>query len=124
MSRWSSSRATLDIQQFLSAVAAGEPPSLLYADRDQIGSLAARGAIIPLEDCIDGEGIETGDFVESALDQVTLDGTIYGIPEFNSVQLTMANQQLLDAAGDHRGRERLRPRGDDRGGRQARAARG
>lgn len=89
----------LDIQQFLSAVASGEPPSLLYADRDQIGSLAARGAIIPLEDCIDGEGIETGDFVESALDQVTLDGTIYGIPEFNSVQLTMANQQLLDAAG-------------------------
>ena len=89
----------LDIQQFLSAVASGEPPSLLYADRDQIGSLAARGAIIPLEDCIDGEGIETGDFVESALNQVTLDDTIYGIPEFNSVQLTMANQQLLDAAG-------------------------
>ena len=89
----------LDIQQFLSAVATGEPPTLLYADRDQIGSLAARGAIIPLEDCIDGEGIDTGEFVESALDQVTLNGTIYGIPEFNSVQLTMANQQLLDAAG-------------------------
>src|SRR5215207_974548 len=89
----------LDIQQFLSAVATGEPPTLLYADRDQIGSLAARGAILPLEDCIDGEGIETGDFIEAALDHVTLDGAIYGIPEFNSVQLTMANQQLLDAAG-------------------------
>lgn len=92
-------KGELDIQQFLSSVAAGEPPTLLYADRDQIGSLAARGAIISLEDCIDGEGIETGEFVESALDQVTLDGTVYGIPEFNSVQLTMANQQLLDAAG-------------------------
>lgn len=89
----------LDIQQFLSAVATGDPPSLLYASRDQIGSLAARGAIIPLEDCIDGEGIETGDFVESALDQVTLDGTVYGIPEFNTVQLTMANADLLGAAG-------------------------
>ncbi|GGI44916.1 multiple sugar transport system substrate-binding protein [Agromyces flavus] len=89
----------LDIQQFLSSVASGEPPSLLYASRNQIGSLAARGAIIPLEDCIDGEGIETGDIVESALDQVTLDGTIYGIPEFNTVQVTMANADLLDAAG-------------------------
>lgn len=89
----------LDIQQFLSAVATGDPPSLLYASRDQIGSLAARGAIIPLEDCIDGEGIETGDFVESALDQVTLDGTVYGIPEFNTVQLTMANADLLESAG-------------------------
>ncbi len=89
----------LDIQQFLSAVATGDPPSILYADRDQIGSLAARGALIPLDDCIDGEGIETGDFVESAIEQVTLDGTVYGIPEFNTVQLTMANADLLDEAG-------------------------
>ena len=92
-------KGDLDIQQFLSSVASGKPPSLLYADRDQIGSLAARGAVVPLEDCIDGEGIQTGDFVESALDQVTLDGTVYGIPEFNSVQLTMADQKLLDDAG-------------------------
>ena len=89
----------LDIQQFLSAVASGEPPELLYADRDQIGSLAARGAIIPLDDCIDGEGIDIGQFRESALDQVTLDGKVYGIPEFNQVQVTMANADLLAAAG-------------------------
>ena len=89
----------LDIQQFLSAVASGEPPELLYADRDQVGSLAARGAIIPLERCIDGEGIEMDQFRESAVEQVTLDGEIYGIPEFNQVQVTMANADLLSAAG-------------------------
>ncbi|MDY0911107.1 extracellular solute-binding protein [Microbacterium sp. CFBP9034] len=89
----------LDLQQFLSSVASGEPPELLYANRDQIGSLAARGAIIPLTNCIEGEGIDTGMFVGPALEQVTLDGTVYGIPEFNTVQLTMANADLLDAAG-------------------------
>ena len=89
----------LDIQQFLSAVASGEPPELLYADRDQIGSLAARGAIIPLGNCIDGEGIDMDQFRESAVKQVTLDGQVYGIPEFNQVQVTMANADLLDAAG-------------------------
>jgi len=89
----------LDLQQFLSAVASGEPPTLLYADRDQIGSLAARGAIVPLERCIEGEGIDMSQFVESAVDQVTLDGTVYGIPEFNQVQVTMANADLLAAAG-------------------------
>lgn len=89
----------LDLQQFLSAVASGEPPSLLYADRDQIGSLAARGAIVPLDRCIEGEGIDMGQFVESAVDQVTLDGEVYGIPEFNQVQVTMANATLLAAAG-------------------------
>lgn len=89
----------LDIQQFLSAVASGEPPELLYADRDQVGSLAARGAIIPLDKCIDGEGIEMDQFRESAVGQVTLDGKVYGIPEFNQVQVTMANADLLSAAG-------------------------
>lgn len=89
----------LDLQQFLSAAATGDPPDLIYANRDQIGSLAARGAILPLERCIEGEGIDTGMFVESALAQVTLDDHIYGIPEFNVVQVTMANADLLDEAG-------------------------
>lgn len=89
----------LDLQQFLSTVATGDPPDLVYANRDQIGSLAARDAILPLDRCIEGEGIDTSMYVESALAQVTLDGTVYGIPEFNVVQLTMANADLLDAAG-------------------------
>lgn len=89
----------LDLQQFLSAVASGKPPEIVYANRDQIGSLAARGAILPLDDCIEGEGIDTGIFVPAALKQVTLDGRVYGIPEFNTVQLTMANADLLSAAG-------------------------
>lgn len=89
----------LDLQQFLSAVATGTPPDIVYANRDQIGSLAARGAIVPLDRCIDGEAIPTGDFVPAALEQVTLDGTVFGIPEFNTIQLTMANSDLLSAAG-------------------------
>lgn len=93
------SEGDLDLQQFLSGVASGNPPDLIYADRDQIGSLAARGAILPLTACIEGEGIDTDAFVTSALSQVTLDGTVYGIPEFNSVQLIMANANLLSAAG-------------------------
>lgn len=89
----------LDIQQFLSAVASNEPPELVYTSRDEIGTFASRGAIIPLDDCIDGEGIQTGDFREAALEQVTFDGQVYGVPEFNSIQMTMANQDLLDDAG-------------------------
>ncbi|TDN90673.1 extracellular solute-binding protein [Microbacterium sp. BK668] len=88
----------LDLQQFLSAVASGKPPEIVYANRDQLGSLAARGAIVPLDRCIEGESIDTGQYVPAAIDQVTLDGKVYGIPEFNTIQLTMANQQLLDAA--------------------------
>lgn len=89
----------LDIQQFLSAVAAGDPPEIVYANRDQIGTFASRGVIVPLDDCIEGEGMDTGVYRDVAIDQVTFGGSVYGIPEFNSVQITMANADLLDAAG-------------------------
>jgi len=89
----------LDIQQFLSAVASGEPPEIIYANRYQIGTFASRGAIVPLEDCIEGEGIDTGVFNEEALGEVTFEDQVYGIPEFNVVQLVQANGDLLKQAG-------------------------
>ena len=89
----------LDIQQFLSSVASGEPPEIIYANRNQIGSFASRGAILPLTECIEGEGIDTDAFLDPVLDQVTFDGEVYGIPEFNVVQIIQANADLLDQAG-------------------------
>lgn len=89
----------LDIQQFLSAVASGEPPELIYANRDQLGTFASRGAIMPLNDCIAAESIATDDFREPAMNQVTFEDQIYGVPEFNQVQVTMAHAGLLRDAG-------------------------
>lgn len=89
----------LDIQAFLSAVASGNPPDLVYANRDQIGTFASRDAIVPLDECVSEEGIDTDAFVSTALEQVTFDGSVYGIPEFNQVQITMANADLLQQAG-------------------------
>jgi multiple sugar transport system substrate-binding protein len=89
----------LDIQAFLTSVASGDAPDLVYANRDQIGTFASRGAIIPLDDCIDGEGIDTDQYDDAALQQVTFDDQVWGIPEFNTVQIVQANQKLMDQAG-------------------------
>ncbi|MEO3791369.1 extracellular solute-binding protein [Nonomuraea sp. B10E15] len=89
----------LDIQQFLSAVAAGDPPDVIYANRDQIGTFASRGAIMPLTECIKGESIDTSMYNENALGQVTFGEQIWAVPEFNQVQITMANGDLLKEAG-------------------------
>lgn len=88
-------KGELDIQQFLASVASGDAPSIIYADRNQVGTFASRGAIIPLTDCIEGEQIDTDAFREPALDEVTFDGTVYGIPEFNVVPIVQADQRLL-----------------------------
>jgi multiple sugar transport system substrate-binding protein len=89
----------LDVQQFLSAVAAGDPPDLVYANRDQVGTFASRGAIIPLTACVQGEKIDTSMYDKSALAQVTFGGEVWAIPEFNQVEITMANAALLKQAG-------------------------
>jgi multiple sugar transport system substrate-binding protein len=92
-------KGELDIQQFLTSVAAGDPPDIVYAERNQIGTFASRGAIQPLDDCIEGEAIDTEVFREPALAEVTFEDAVYAVPEFNVVQILQANAKLLDEAG-------------------------
>ncbi|NNG36376.1 ABC transporter substrate-binding protein [Nakamurella aerolata] len=89
----------LDIQAFLSAVAAGDPPELVYANRDQIGTFASRGAVLPLDACISSQGIAVDQIAKPAIAQVTFNKQVYAVPEFNMVQIVMANSDLLGKAG-------------------------
>jgi multiple sugar transport system substrate-binding protein len=88
-----------DEQQFLSAVASGAPPDLVYVDREIIGTYAARGAIQPLDQCISQAQIDMGQYRPAAVQQVTVDGKVYGIPEFYSVRVMMINNQAVSEAG-------------------------
>lgn len=88
-----------DEQQFLSAVAAGDPPDLVYAERRKLGGYAARGAIQPLDDCLAEHGVDLGQFRDAALRQVTHDDRVYGLPEFSSVRLMIVNNPAVREAG-------------------------
>ncbi|NRQ31069.1 extracellular solute-binding protein [Nonomuraea sp. NN258] len=90
-----------DEQAFLSAIAAGNPPDVVYLGRDRIGSYAARGAIQPLDDCLARESIPTGDFYPAARQQVRYDGRWFALPEFyNSVVLIVNNKAAREAGVD------------------------
>jgi multiple sugar transport system substrate-binding protein len=88
-----------DEQQFLSAVASGEPPSLVYLPRSDLGTYAARGALTPLADCVEQQDIDVDQYRDSAVEQVTYDDELYGIPEFNSVRIVLASTAALKDAG-------------------------
>ncbi|AVT29352.1 sugar ABC transporter substrate-binding protein [Plantactinospora sp. BC1] len=88
-----------DEQQFLSAVADGNPPDLVYLDRKLIGSYATRGAVTPLTDCVREHGIDVDQYRPVAREQVTLDGVLYGIPEFYSVRVVYLDEAVLRQAG-------------------------
>lgn len=93
------SDGAFDAQQFLSAVASGNPPDLIWLDRQLLGTYAAKGTVIPLDDCIAKENVDMSQFREEAVKEVTLDGKIYGLPEFYNNRVLMMNNTALKQAG-------------------------
>ncbi|WP_061296447.1 ABC transporter substrate-binding protein [Herbidospora cretacea] len=90
-----------DEQAFLSSVASGNAPDLVYLPRDKIGGYAARGALQPITGCVADHAIPTGDYYPAAARQVQLGGQWYGIPEFyNSVVLIVNDKAAEDAGVD------------------------
>lgn len=90
---------TFDAQQFLSAVASKTPPDLVYMDRQLLGTYAARGTIEPLDDCVSKESVDLDQYRDPALREITLDGKLYGLPEFYDNRVLMVNDASLRSAG-------------------------
>ncbi len=88
-----------DAQQFLSAVASDNPPDLVFMDRQLMGTYAARGTLTPLEDCVAKESVDLDQYRDPALAEVTLDGKLYGLPEFYNNRVLMINDAALQSAG-------------------------
>ena len=78
-------KGEFDAQQFLTALASGNPPDLVYMNRNLIGTYAAKGALQPLTDCIEGRKIDTGQYRPAALQTTKYKDAVYGIPEFTIV---------------------------------------
>ncbi|HRL11782.1 MAG TPA: extracellular solute-binding protein [Aggregatilineales bacterium] len=89
----------LDEQQFLTAVASGNPPDMVYMGREVLSTYAIRGALMPLTDCIASQEIDMTQYRQAAVEQVTVGGVVYGIPEFFNNVMLMINTVALDEAG-------------------------
>lgn len=89
----------LDEQQFLTSVASGNPPDVVVLDREVLSTYALRGALMPLTECVANQGVDMTQFRDAAVAQVTVNGEVYGIPQFNSVRIMIVNTAALDAAG-------------------------
>jgi multiple sugar transport system substrate-binding protein len=88
-----------DAQQFLSAVASNNPPDLVYLDRQLLGTYAARGTLEPLENCVAKASVNLDQYREPALAEATLDGKLYGLPEFYNNRVLMINETSVRSVG-------------------------
>ncbi|WP_112238735.1 extracellular solute-binding protein [Kribbella monticola] len=92
-------KGDFDAQQFLTAVSSGNAPDVVYMARNLVGTYAAKGAILPLDDCIKNNDIDTGQYREAALNEVKLKDKTYGIPEFYTVTVNLINSTALASTG-------------------------
>ncbi|GAB2614547.1 ABC transporter substrate-binding protein [Kribbella endophytica] len=92
-------KGDFDAQQFLTAVSSGNAPDVVYMGRNLIGTYAAKGAIVPLDDCVADNGIDTTQYREAAMNEVKLKDKTYGIPEFYTVSANLVSGKSLKAAG-------------------------
>ncbi len=88
-----------DAQQFLASVASHTPPDLVYLDRQLLGTYAARGTLEPLTGCIAQQHVDVGQYRPAALQEVTLDGKVYGLPEFYDNRVLLVNDAAVEAGG-------------------------
>ena len=85
-------------QKFLSALAARNPPDLVYFGRQFVGTYANRNALMPLTSCIRSQRINLSQIRKAPLREVTFNGRVYAIPEFNSSRLIIINRRARISA--------------------------
>jgi len=90
---------SFDPQRFLTQFASGFIPDLLYVDRQQVATLAAQGALTPLNDCATAQHIDLSQYNQAALKEATYQGKLYAIPEFTNQRTLIVNLDALKAAG-------------------------
>lgn len=88
-----------DEQQFLSAVAAGDPPDVVRMERALIGGYAARGALLPLTSCLRERRVDLDQYRDEALDEGSLHDTVYGLPDSYDNRVLLVNGRVLKEAG-------------------------
>jgi multiple sugar transport system substrate-binding protein len=88
-----------DPQRFLTQLASGNVPDLVYLDRQQVGTLAAKGSLMSLQGCVDTQHISLSQYRKPALDEASYGGQLYALPEFTNQRTLIVNLAALRSAG-------------------------
>jgi multiple sugar transport system substrate-binding protein len=91
-------RGAFDDRAFLTRLASGDVPDIVYLDRSKVGTYAAKNAFLPLANCLRSEDIDRAQYRAAAIREVTFRGQIYALPEFtNQITLIVDNSTAKKA---------------------------
>lgn len=85
--------------QIKAAYAGGTPPDIHVMHRHRVPEFAGFGALADLSGDLESAGIDPADWTETALEAVTYEGKIYGVPMDLHANLWHVNMDLMAEAG-------------------------
>ncbi|RUT28873.1 ABC transporter substrate-binding protein [Arsenicitalea aurantiaca] len=80
-------------------IASGQQPAIAVMHRSVLPNFVARDLIEPLDDIFVEAGIDTSDFLPAALESVSYDGQIWGLPWDIHALLYHVNGAIMEEAG-------------------------
>ena len=87
-------------QKLLTAIASNEVPDVVLWDRFNTSVYAPKGAFTQLDDLVaNDDSIDMSDFYEPAVDELTYDGKLYGIPLTVDTRILFYNKDMFEEAG-------------------------
>ena len=83
----------------LAAMEAHQGPDIMIVNSVTVGSFIDRGYLLPLNDLIEANGLDTSIFYEGMLNSAVFNGQIYGLPIDTGTRLLYYNKQMFADAG-------------------------
>jgi multiple sugar transport system substrate-binding protein len=93
------SESSFNSQEMLTALQGSEPPDVIRMPRNVIGSYIQRGIFEPITTCLDQTGVDPAEYREPAIQQLTVDGELYALPEAFWVRAWLIDNVLFEEAG-------------------------
>ena len=84
--------------QLTAKVSGGKAADIFELNYENFVSYAKKGALMPLDDIIKAQGIDTSAYNQTALKAFNADGKQYGVPDSFSTVLLIYNKDLFDKA--------------------------
>ena len=80
-------------------IAGGDPPDIIWMNVPNLGDYVLNGALLPITDLVERDGVDLSVFPQGLVDSYTIDGELYGISkDYDTVGL-FYRVDLFDAAG-------------------------
>lgn len=86
-------------QKLLTAIASNEVPDVVLWDRFNTNIYAPRGAFTQLDDFVAKDKLDMADFYEPAVDELSYDDKLYGIPLTVDTRIIFYNKKMFEEAG-------------------------